>query len=387
MTTRERTLRCLRYESYDRLPILHFGYWRQTLRKWADQGHISNEDARTWADGNPTDRRLSTLLGFDSNWSSCYGPRHDLVPRFERKVLETLPNGDRKVRNDDGVVVLESDSAVSIPAEIDHLLVDRKSWETHYLPRLQFDERRIADTGVNVGTRVLPYHDGGLDYLRTPGDRSTMTGIFCGSALGRLRNWIGITGLAYISVDDPDLFDEMLRTVHELSYRLVARVLADGAVFDFAHYWEDICYKNGPLVSPDMFRAKTAAHYRRMSDLLRDHGVDLVSVDCDGCIDRLVPIWLENGVNVMFPIEVGTWNASIAPWRETCGRELRGVGGMNKVVFARDRAAIDAEIERLKPLVDLGGFIPCPDHRIPPDAEWDNVRYYCDRMRETFGGR
>ncbi len=35
---------------------------------------------------------------------------------------------------------------------------------------------------------------------------------------------------------------------------------------------------------------------------------------------------------------------------------------------------------RLRPLIDLGGYIPCPDHRIAPDAHWDNVRYYCDRM-------
>lgn len=57
---------------------------------------------------------------------------------------------------------------------------------------------------------------------------------------------------------------------------------------------------------------------------------------------------------------------------------------MNKTVFAKGRAAVDAEIERLIPLVALGGYIPCPDHRIAPDAEWHTVRYYCDRMREIF---
>jgi len=97
-----------------------------------------------------------------------------------------------------------------------------------------------------------------------------------------------------------------------------------------------------------------------------------------------VPIWFENGVNTMFPIEVGTWNASIAAWRKQYGPELRGVGGMNKNVFSRDFAAIDAEIERLKPLVGLGGYLPCPDHRLAPDALWDNVRYYCDRMHAVF---
>jgi uroporphyrinogen decarboxylase len=87
----------------------------------------------------------------------------------------------------------------------------------------------------------------------------------------------------------------------------------------------------------------------------------------------------------MFPIEVGTWHASIAPWRAQYGPELRGVGGMDKKVFACDYAVIDAEIERLRPLVALGGYIPCPDHRIPPDAVWKNVQYYCGRMHQVFG--
>jgi uroporphyrinogen decarboxylase len=91
-----------------------------------------------------------------------------------------------------------------------------------------------------------------------------------------------------------------------------------------------------------------------------------------------------NGVNIMFPIEVGTWDAKIAPWREKYGKELRGLGGMNKMVFACDYSAIDQEIERIKPLVELGGYITCPDHRIAPDAKWENVQYYCDKMKKTF---
>ena len=83
----------------------------------------------------------------------------------------------------------------------------------------------------------------------------------------------------------------------------------------------------------------------------------------------------------MFPIEVGTWNASIAPWREKYGKKILGVGGMNKNVFSKDRQAVDEEIERLKKLIALGGYIPCPDHRIAPDAKYELVQYYCDKMQ------
>ena len=95
-------------------------------------------------------------------------------------------------------------------------------------------------------------------------------------------------------------------------------------------------------------------------------------------------MWFENGINTMFPIEVGTWAASIAPWRKQYGKELRGVGGMNKTVFAHDKAAVDAEIERLRPLIELGGYIPCPDHRIAPDAKFENVCHYAQKLRTLY---
>lgn len=168
-----------------------------------------------------------------------------------------------------------------------------------------------------------------------------------------------------------------------VGYACAKEVLETGVKFDYAHFWEDICFKNGPLISPDVFREFVGPWYKKITDLTSSYGIEIVSVDCDGMIDSLIPIWLENGVNTMFPIEVGTWNASIAPWREKYGKQLRGVGGMNKTIFARDREAVDQEIERLKPLMDLGGYIPCPDHRIAPDAKFELVQYYCEKMQKA----
>jgi hypothetical protein len=329
MNNRERTWAILHYEDYDRLPLVHFGFWDETPYKWAAEGHITQEEAGDW-------EVVARKLGFDFEWSPGFGAHTKLMPPFEERVLEELPDGSRKVLNADGAIIIQKDDATGIPSEVDHILKGRKEWEEHYLPRLQFSAERLVNS-------------------------------------------------AYLQVDDPVLFDEMIETVAELCYQCAKAALDTGARFDYGHFWEDICFKSGPLINPKVFREKVGPHYRRITDLLLSHGVDIVSLDCDGKIDALVPIWLENGVNTMFPIEVGTWGASIAPWREQYGRELLGVGGMDKRVFARDHAAVDAEVERLKPLVDLGGYIPCPDHRIPPDAKWENVQYYCERMRRVFG--
>lgn len=370
MTHRERYRAIMHYERYDRLPVLHFGYWEETLQKWRDEGHLCDADLAGVYDGSPAETAISSRLGFDYNYYTCFHTAYGLFPGFERRVLEVLPDGSRKVTDGGGAIVIEKDGAGSIPAEVDHLLKDRASWEEHYLPRLQYSEDRI-----NFGRLEALGRDGW----------DIPTGLHCGSLFGDIRNWLGVVGASYLYMDDEDLYTEIIDTVAGLSARVAERVLSVENRFDFGHFWEDICFKNGPLVMPSVFREKVGPHYKKITGLLAAHGIDIVSLDCDGSIDALVPIWLENGVNTMFPIEVGTWRASIAPWRAQYGRALRGVGGMDKVVFSRDYAAVDAEIERLKPLVELGGYIPCPDHRIAPDAKWENVQYYCDRMRKVFG--
>jgi len=372
MNHRERTSAVLRYQPYDRLPVVHFGYWGETLMKWAAEGHLPREEAEGYGDGNETDRAIAARLGFDFNWQNMFYTDGGLTPGFESKVVAEFPDGSRHVLNGNGVVTVQRADATGIPAEIDHLLKDRASWEANYKWRYAWSENRVN------GKR--------LQQLKTE-TRDVPMGLHCGSLFGHVRDVLGVEGVSYLYVDDEPLFREILDTVGDICYRNVelALKLGSGVGFDFAHFWEDICFKNGPLVSPAVFREYVGPHYRRITELVNRHGLDIVSLDCDGCIDALLPIWFENGVNTMFPIEVGTWNASIAPWRAQYGKGLRGVGGMNKTVFARDRAAIDAEVERLKALVELGGYIPCPDHRLAPDAKWDNVRYYCERMRKVFG--
>jgi hypothetical protein len=366
MNDRENAMAILHYQDYDRLPIVHFAFWDETALKWANEDHISIEEAR---DHNLIARKL----GFDFDWFTTAQPvtgMNALYPPFTQDVIEVRPDGSYVVLDGYGVKILQKPDATGIPPELGHLLTDRASWEEHFKPRLQFTKERI-DHQL-------------LDTLKDDQIRTQPVGLYCGSLLGEIRSSLGVVGLSYLIVDDAALIDEIIETWGDLYYQIVEYSLAYGAKFDFGHFWEDICYKGGPLVSPAFFRRKIGPQYRRICDLLLQYGLDIVSLDCDGKIDALVPIWLENGVNTMFPIEVGVWDGNIKPWREKYGKQIRGVGGMDKKVFAYDYPAIDREIERLKGLVDLGGFIPCPDHRIAPDAKWENVQYYCEKMRKIF---
>ena len=368
MNLRENVRAVLNYENFDHMPVVMFGYWPETLQKWIDEGHLEPGDTAAVADGSPADTKVLKKLGFDFNWHPSVCPANALYPSFEPRLVENRPDGSQIIFTNEGVLEMVKPGIVSIPVEVGHTLTDRASGEKEYRPRLQFQMERIPVEQLKA-------------LAESDASRDIPAGLFCGSLMGNTRNWLGVEGLSYLYVDDPELYKEIIDTVGEMTYRIVEESLKIYPHFEYIHFWEDICFKNGPLVIPSVFEELVGPHYKRITDLAAGYGVTIASLDCDGWIDKLVPIWLNNGVNTMFPIEVGTWDASIAPWREQYGRQVRGVGGMNKNVFACDREAVDKEIARLRPLMELGGYIPCPDHRLPPNAKFELVQYYCDKMQ------
>ena len=361
----------MHYDNYDRMPVVHFSYWNELLDKWLVEGHITPEERRGYGDGNAVDRELNKRLGFDFCYTPIAGSNNELAPGFEYKVIENFPDGSYTYQNGVGLIEKMRTGATSIPMTVGTLLTGREAWESEYKKRLEKSHSRVNIKHM----KNLAAHINEFDFP---------VGLHVGSYYGKVRDMLGVENLAYLYADDEELYREVIDTLAGISYDNCKYILESGFVPDFAHFWEDICFKNGPLVSPEIFAECVGPHYKKITSLLAEHGCDIVSLDCDGMIDKLLPIWLENGVNTMFPIEVGTWNASIGPWKKKYGKQLRGVGGTDKRVFALDYAAIDKEIERLKPLVEMGGYIPCPDHRLPPETKWENVQYYCEKFRETF---
>jgi uroporphyrinogen decarboxylase len=126
-------------------------------------------------------------------------------------------------------------------------------------------------------------------------------------------------------------------------------------------------------------------HYRRIVDLLHKHGIDVVWVDCDGNIEALVPLWLDAGVNCMFPLEVGAWGADPLKYRQQYGKDLLIMGGFDKHLLQGSKESIQQEVYRLAPLVEEGGYIGFCDHRVPPDVPLANYLFFLETIREVWG--
>ena len=189
--------------------------------------------------------------------------------------------------------------------------------------------------------------------------------------------------MSYLLYDeDEELFGDIIDTFAELQYQCTKAVLETGAHFDFAHYWEDICFNSGPLLNPKIIEKYCAKHYAKRNELLHSYGIDIISLDCDGVTRDLQQLWLDNGVNVLFPIEVGTWGDQFGPARRKLGKGQLGVGGFNKLALREDKAAVDKELERIRPLAMEGGYLSCPDHRLMPGTKFELVQYYAEEIKK-----
>jgi uroporphyrinogen decarboxylase len=192
---------------------------------------------------------------------------------------------------------------------------------------------------------------------------------------------LGVERLSYWFYDEPVLLEEILDHLCDLWIAVFSRALTEAPV-DLFFIWEDMCYKNGPLVGPDLFQRFLVPRYQRFTAALRAAGVDIIMVDSDGDVRLLLDDWLAGGVTCLFPWETQMGLDITAVRRQY--PTLQMIGGVNKHALALGREAIDADLAKLPFMLERGRFLPAVDHFVPPDVSWDNYRYFCERLRELI---
>ncbi len=353
MNTRELWQSIMHYGEFDRMPVIHWTTWPETRERWL-------------AEGLPEDADIHEYFGSVPQWTTV-GVNLGLYPPFEQQVLEET-NEYRIFRDENGVVQQDWKNRSCIPHFIDFTLRTAEDW-AEYKRRLQPDSGRIP---VDLDERIRRAENSGLPIT-----------VHTASMMGWIRNWMGVQNMSYLMFDAPDCYADMVDTLSDLVCWAIDQVVPRmETVPDLGFGWEDICGSSGPLVSPAIFDAYVAPGYRKIRDKLESYGIGIYGIDSDGMVEPLIPNWLEAGVNLQFPLQPGSWNATPQAMQKKYGRELRIVGGYDKLALEQGRDAIDAELRKHIPAMRHGGYIVMPDHLITPGVPLADYRYYLERVRE-----
>jgi hypothetical protein len=352
MTDRDRFLCTFRFQPVDRIPYWDFGFWTATLERW-------------YGEGLPRGVDLDECFGMDQQWRMAPVDL-GMIPAFEEEILEESGNV-QTVRGSDGVVCIRTKDGTSIPKYIEFPVKTRSDFLEMKKRHDPTDPRRYPQ---DWDRRVEEWRQ-----------RDYPLGISCLGFFGTVRGWMGVENACMTFHDDPRWMQEMMEFIGDFICAALERALASGVQFDWGHFWEDMCYNKASLISPAMFREFMLPQYKRVTGLCRRYGVEFFVVDCDGNVEELIPLWHEGGVKIMFPMEQGTSANDIYAYRKEYGREALLIGGIDKHLLAEGSEAIEREVDAKLPLIQEGGYIPTPDHRVPPTVSLDNYRYYLDYLK------
>ena len=369
MTTREAFLRCMRFQSVDRVPNFELGYWGQTIERWIAEGMPPEEAERGGLHGHK-------FFGIDERpfVPVNLGP----IPPLDSGVLEET---DRYVlvRDGDGALRrgLKEGTMRGTRLSMDQFIsfavqqpADFKRLKEHFDPRSPGRRPEdLPDLAARLANREGPLC-------------AVPNGAF--GLYSHLRRYLGTEGLSYAWYDHPALIHEMLDFFTDFVIETLRPVL-EAVPCDYFNFFEDFAFKTGPLISPPLFREFLAPRYRRLMEFLRGGGIEITWFDSDGNFEVLIPMLLDLGVTCIWPLEAAAGNDP-RDLRRRFGHSVALSGGIDKRALARDKAAIRDELEaKIPALLDDGGYIPTIDHAVPPDVSYANWLYYLELKSRLLG--
>ena len=362
MNNRERFQAAMNFEPTDKPCHIEYGFWPETYDRWKKEGLSYDVVMPKW---DHISRPNDLFDYFDVIKFAYFRLELYYVPAFEREVLEEGA-GYRIIRDERGVIVREKVGSVSLPQFMEYPIENRKDYMELRERLTSSRDKRLPENWDTMKSELCEQNHSLVC--------SHMDGPF-----GYLRELMGLENMLMMFYDDPDLIKMMINDRVDADMELYEQPIKD-TMPDFAFLWEDMCYKNGPMMSPELFCEFMLPAYKKLTDYFNSLGIKYIMVDSDGDISEMIPHWIEGGVNCLTPFEVKC-GMDVREIRKQYP-ELRILGGIDKHKLEGSRADIDTELHRILPeMLRSGGYCVTLDHWVHDGISLENFMYYVAKVK------
>lgn len=311
--------------------------------------------------------RLEKQLGYDPVRRMAFR-----IPflSYEEEILEDTD--EYFVRRDIDGWIRKYYKHRSLFLNVQPVVKDEETWEIHKAHTLEAYKKYCTDE--NMHKAYDKYHES-----NAKGEypiRFRLMGFFW-----ILRDLMDNEPMLYAFYDYPEMIEDIHRFQLDIYKEQMGKIL-DIIKPDILFFEEDLSGKNGPMISPDTFDEFIAPCYREIIPFLKERGVKQIFVDTDGDFTRLIPNFVNAGVDGFLPVDVNA-GVDIVDVRRRFPT-VKFIGGFNKLKILEGKEAIDEEFKRLEPVIRQGGYLCGIDHQAAPDTPYENYLYYIKRLGEVM---
>lgn len=319
--------------------MVEISFWPETVARWRKEGL-------------PEGVAPDDFFGLD---------RIDIRRPFDGSLLLAEQvieeNEDYKLeKNSNGVTVKSWKKSYATPSEIDFSIKTAEDWRIARRSLEILEERFDPKTALSGAEST---QDNLLRAI-TPTDAI----------------WFAITLLGFeramdAMISEPEFFDDIIGTYTRFVLKLCGHALKKGLRCDAIWFFADLCYKNGMLFSPRMYRERFQQYHRMVRQFCDEHHLFLI-LHCDGDVRQFLPLLIETGFDCIQPLEARAGN-DVRELKKKYAGKICLFGNINMDVLARgDRVEIaDEVISKVEAAKKDGGYIFHSDHSVPPTVSFD----------------
>ena len=353
MSSSELFHQIMNYRQFDRVPAIAFENFEvSTLDRWRTEGL-------------PPDQTPIEYLGMDKliNLPADFLPHPAYADRIISEDAESFITTDMM----GATVRRRKENPTMYYGYIGHPVKNRYDWERY---KERFDPSAPERQPYSLQAGFKSFNDSGEISIMNFWPFLFRLGFYA----------MGMEQFMIAFYEAPDLIHEMFSYWSSFALKTIQPALQFARV-DLASFSEDLAYKNGPHLSPAIYREFFIPYQNVITQELKKHGIPYISMWTSGNAEAYIPILMDNGINCLMILEQ---QAGMDPvrLREKYGKGLRLIGGIAKEALIEGPKALDREIDRLMPLIEQGGYVPAIDDMIPPEVPFSYYTHYVRRIQE-----
>jgi uroporphyrinogen decarboxylase len=152
------------------------------------------------------------------------------------------------------------------------------------------------------------------------------------------------------------------------------RMIQGGFVFDGAWLFCDLGYRKGLFFSPRHYEEQLHPVFKKLCNFFHSRGMP-VFLHCCGNVKDLIPYFIEEGIDVLQPLEVKA-GMDLQELKKKYGDKMTFMGGIDvRLMAMEDPNLIEEEIKNKVSNAKVGGgYIYHSDHSVPKNVSFEQYK-------------